>query len=54
MRFDRSFMNWEEGFGVCCWDAPSREELEAVFKKAGTPFERMITVEEHVAESLTS
>jgi hypothetical protein len=52
MSFERSFMNWEEGLGICCWDAPSRDELEALFRKAGVPFEKMLTVEEHEAQSL--
>lgn len=45
-------MNWKEGFGVCCWSAPTKKKLEALFKKAGTPFEKMIPVEEHVEETL--
>jgi len=28
-------MNREEGFGVCCRTAPSRDKLEEMFKKAG-------------------
>jgi hypothetical protein len=50
--FERSFMNWEEGFGACCWTAPSREKLEEMFNKAGTPFEKMIPVEEHAEATL--
>ena len=52
MTFERSFMNWDEGFGVCCWTAPSREDLEGLFEKAGTPYEQIVPVEEHVAKSL--
>lgn len=52
MVFERSFMNWDEGVGVCCWSAPSKEELEAVFRKAGVSFEKMLSVEEHEAETL--
>ena len=52
MTFERSFMNWERGLGVCCWNAPSQEKLEGLFRKAGTPFTEMIPVEEHVAGSL--
>lgn len=47
-------MNWDEGVGVCCWKAPSRTKLEALFQKVGTPFDSMIAVEEHVAESLVT
>jgi len=46
-------MNWDEGLGVCCWTAPSKEALAALFDKTGTPYESMIAVEEHVAASLT-
>ncbi|MBU0755750.1 MAG: hypothetical protein KJ645_11465 [Planctomycetes bacterium] len=52
MNFERSFMNWEEGVGVCCWTAPSKEELEALFRKASVPFEKMVSVEEHEAHTL--
>jgi len=45
-------MNWEEGFGICLWTASSKNDLEALFKKAGTPFKKIIAVEEHVAKSL--
>jgi hypothetical protein len=54
LKFDRSYNNWEEGVGVCCWEAPSKEALEELFNRAGTPFERMIEVEEHVAETLVT
>ena len=54
MHFERSFMNWDMGFGVCCWNAPSQEKLEELFKKANTPFTEMIPVEEHVEESLVT
>ena len=52
MKFERSFINWDEGVGVCCWNAPSKEELESLFKKAEAPFEKMVPVEEHEAQSL--
>ena len=52
MKFERSYINWDEGVGVCCWSAPSMPDLEALFQKAGTPFEKMLAVEEHQAESL--
>jgi hypothetical protein len=54
LEFQRSYMNWDEGVGVCCWRAPSQDALEALFQKVGTPFESMIAVEEHVAASLTT
>jgi len=52
MVFERSYMNWEEGLGVCCWEAPAREDLAALFRKAGTPFERIVAVEENSETSL--
>lgn len=45
-------MNWEEGVGVCCWKAPSKEKLEELFAQANTPFEKIVAVEEHVEETL--
>ena len=54
MTFERSYMNWTEGFGICCWDAPSREKLQAIFEKVGAPFDKIIPVEEHAAHSLVS
>ncbi len=53
LAFERSFINWEEGIGICHWDAPSRQELEELFNQAGTPFEKMVEVEEYLADSLT-
>jgi hypothetical protein len=47
MSMDRAYVNAEEGFACCCWNAPSREELAGLFEKAGTPFERMMRVEEY-------
>ncbi len=51
MKFERSFMNWEEGLGICCWEAPSRDDLSRLFDEAGTPWETMVAVEEHVQET---
>lgn len=47
MSMERSYLNFDEGFGLCCWNAPSKDALAALFEKAGTPFEKMIAVEEH-------
>lgn len=54
MTFERSFINWSEKFTLCCWSAPSIDALADVFNKAGTPFDKMIEVEEHEAATLTS
>ena len=51
MTMDRAYMNPDEGFACCCWDAPSRDALEGLFRKAGTPFEKMLPVSEHVSSS---
>ncbi len=50
MKFERSFMNWTEGFGICCWEAPSKDTLSALFDEVGTPWDAMVEVEEHVIE----
>jgi hypothetical protein len=52
MSMDRAYLNWEGGHTVCCWNAPSVEALEKLFKDAETPFERMFSVEEHASEAL--
>ncbi len=52
MTFERSYMNWDEGLGICCWDAPSKDKLEELFKQSGAPYEKIIPVEEHAAQSL--
>jgi len=52
MTMDRAYLNLEESFGICCWNAPSADALKALFEKAETPFEKMIVVEEHVTEAL--
>jgi hypothetical protein len=49
MSMDRAYINMDEGFATCCWEAPSVADLEGLFKKAGTPFERMVPVEERQA-----
>lgn len=54
MTFERSFMNWEEGVGICCWEAPSKEKLVALFDGAGAPYEKIIPVQEHAPESLVT
>ena len=53
MTFERSYMNWEEGVGLCCWEAPDKEKLADLFRQAGTPYDKMIEVEEYLAEALT-
>ena len=52
MTFERSYMNWEEGLGICCWSADSKDDLAKLFEKAGTPYDKIIPVEEHAAETL--
>ncbi|MHC5037067.1 MAG: hypothetical protein ACYTHM_07115 [Planctomycetota bacterium] len=54
MTMDRSYLNFEEGFATCCWNASSVDALKALFEKAGTPFEKMIAVEEMVAEAFVN
>ncbi|MCK5133337.1 MAG: hypothetical protein KAR40_14445 [Candidatus Sabulitectum sp.] len=49
MTMDRSYINPQEGFACCCWDAPSRESLVELFNKAGALFDSMIPVTEYSA-----
>jgi len=53
MTFERSFVNWQEGVGLCCWEAPSKKKLQDLFDKAHTPYEKITQVEEHVASMKT-
>lgn len=47
MVFERSFVNWSEGLGICCWSAPSKAELAQLFDEVGTPYESIVEVEEY-------
>jgi hypothetical protein len=47
MVFERSFISWSEGLGICCWSSPSKTALAKLFDDAGTPYEKMLEVEEH-------
>ncbi len=49
MTMDRSYINPQEGFACCCWEAPSRESLAELFSKAGALFDSMIQVTEYSA-----
>ncbi|MBN1435045.1 DUF4242 domain-containing protein [Candidatus Fermentibacterales bacterium] len=48
---DRAYLNRELGRVFCCWQAPSRADIEALFEKAGAPFEEIIEVEEALTSS---
>ena len=52
MQFERSFLNWREGIGICCWQAPSKEELSQLFDEAGTPYDSIVEVEEYEEQAL--
>lgn len=54
MTFERSFVNWKEGFCLCCWNAPSAEALRDLFERTGVPFDRILQVEEHGSATLVS
>ena len=51
MTMDRAYSNPDEGFVCCCWNAPSKDELENLFKKAGAPFERIVPVSEFASSA---
>lgn len=54
MTFERSYMNWEEGIGVCLWDSPSKDKLIELLEKTGVKYDSVVQVEELVAESLVT
>ncbi len=43
---ERAYLNEEEGFACCCWQAPSVGELEELFRSSETPYEQMREVRE--------
>ena len=47
MTMDRAYTNPDEGYVCCCWNAPSRDALEELFRKAEAPFESMHQVSEY-------
>ncbi|HRY61876.1 MAG TPA: hypothetical protein P5266_06710 [Candidatus Fermentibacter sp.] len=49
MSMERAFLNYDEGFGCCCWSAPSAEDLAALFDRAGAAHEKIVPVEEMTA-----
>ena len=47
MKMDRAFVMKEQNKVVCAWNAPSREEIEGLFKTAGVQVESIDIVEEY-------
>ncbi len=43
---ERAYIDAESGKTICCWDAPNREEMVDLFKRAGVTFEAMAPVAE--------
>ena len=33
------------GIGVCDWEAPSTEEVEAIFQRLGVPYDKVVAVQ---------
>ena len=48
MKMERAFIEEERQSATCCWSAPNKESLAALFDKAGVRPERISTVEEIV------
>jgi len=49
MSMERAFLNYDEGFGCCCWSAPSAADLASLFVRVGAVYERIVPVEEMTA-----
>ena len=45
MKMETAFVNYDEGFACCCWEADSENDLKQLFLNAGAPIERIIPVE---------
>jgi murein tripeptide amidase MpaA len=43
---DRAYINENEGKAVCCWNSPTQNEIEDLFKKAHVNYESITEVEE--------
>ena len=48
---DRAFVDPATGSTTCVWEAPSLEEIEALFSKAAVDVEAIREVEEVTAET---
>ncbi len=48
---DRAYVSEDRTQAICCWNAPSKEEVETLFEKAHAPYESITPVEEMATES---
>ena len=48
---DRAYVNKSEGKAVCCWNAPTRKDIEDLFEKANARYDSITQVEEMQVES---
>lgn len=46
MTMDRAYLNTDEEFACCLWNAPTKDDLKRLFDGAGAPYDRMVAVEE--------
>jgi hypothetical protein len=51
---DRAYTNMSEGVVACCWNADNKEDVIALFEKAGAPYERITLVEEQSADAFST
>ncbi|MFH1862400.1 MAG: nickel-binding protein [bacterium] len=46
LKMDRAYLDAESGRVTCCWNAPDRQQVVDLFKRAGVVFETITQVEE--------
>ncbi len=53
LKMEKAYMDKETGRVACCWSANNRDQVVALFKRAGVLFESIAMVEEVHEEDLT-
>lgn len=46
LQMERAYVDSESGKTICCWDAPGRQPMVELFKRAGVVFETIAPVTE--------
>jgi hypothetical protein len=46
---DRAYVDEAAGQAICCWDAPDRDSVEALFQRAGVKPEKIREVAVYTA-----
>ena len=52
LKMNQAYIDTETGRVSCCWDADSRQQIVALFKRAGVVFDSIAQVKEVVETDL--